>query len=193
MRRIILASRSKARQKLLRKAKLSFKAVVPNVKEALSSKAGVRKLVVANALKKAENIAKKFNSGIIIAADTVVLTGNKIIGKPRSKKEAFKILKYLSGRWQWVYTGLAVINIDNKKVFSGVEKTRIYLEPLTGRQIKQYAAVNKAGGFDIQGKGNRFITRIEGSYSNVVGLPLKKLAKLLRKAGVNIESSLFQL
>ncbi|MDD4910516.1 MAG: Maf family protein [Candidatus Omnitrophica bacterium] len=190
MRKIILASRSKARQKLLRQLGLKFQVAVSNVKEDRSLKAGCGDLVIANALNKARDAAKRFDSGIVIGADTVVLAGRKIIGKPKDKDEAFKILKLLSRRPQWVYTGLAVIDIDKDKAFAAYEKTRVYMRRLSDNEIRRYfrkvSPLDKAGAFDIQGPGSIFIERVEGCFYNVVGLPLSKLAAILDKVKVDI-------
>ncbi|MFA5008956.1 MAG: Maf family protein, partial [Candidatus Omnitrophota bacterium] len=115
---------------------------------------------------------------------------DKIIGKPKTLDEAFKTLKTISKKPQWVYTGLAVIDIDKNRIFTDYEKTKIYMLPLSGRQIKNYfkkvSPLDKAGSFDIQGLGGIFIDRIEGCFYNVVGLPLAKLARLLKKTGIEI-------
>jgi septum formation protein len=135
-------------------------------------------------------VPKRFDSGIVIAADTVVLVGRKIIGKPRDMKDAFRTLKHLCAAPQWVYSGIAVIDIDNNKTYTAAEKTKVYMYRLTDQQIKNYfkrtSPLDKAGSFDIQGLGGIFIDRIEGCFYNVVGLPLAKLAKILVKAGVDI-------
>ena len=143
-----------------------------------------------NALKKAKDVAKRYHSGIIIAADTVVLSGKKIIGKPKDLDDAFKTLKIISRKPQWVYTGMAVIDIDNNKVLTDYEKTKIYMYRLSDRQIKNYfrkvSPLDKAGSFDIQGLGSIFINRIEGCFNNVIGLPLAKLAKMLKRIDVDL-------
>ena len=189
MRKIILASKSKARRKLLRQAGLRFELATSKVVESRILKSSCSDLVVSNALAKAKDAAKRFRSAIVIGADTVVLSGDKVVGKPRDKKSAFKILKLLSGRPSWVYTGLAVIDIDNNKIYTAFEKTKVYMQRLNDSQIRNYfkkvSVLDKAGAFDIQGLGSIFIDRIEGCFYNVVGLPLAKLAKLLRKTGVD--------
>jgi len=145
---------------------------------------------MGNALRKARDVASRFDSGVVIAADTVVLVGRKIIGKPRDIEDAFRTLKLISQKPQWVYTGLAVIDIDNKKTLTDHEKTKIYMYRLTDRQIRKYfkrvSPLDKAGSFDIQGLGSIFINRIEGCFNNVIGLPLAKLAKMLRKLGIDV-------
>ena len=118
MRRIILASKSKARKKLLKQIGLKFTVTESNAKEQKSLKRGCSKLVIDNALSKAKEVAKKVNTGIIIAADTIVLSGKKIVAKPKNMKDAFKTLKLLSKKPQWVYTGLVVIDVDNNKIIT---------------------------------------------------------------------------
>ena len=190
MRKIILASQSKQRQRLLKQIGLRFVSAKSDVKEETRLKSGCADLVMGNALKKAKDVAKNRCSGIVIAADTVVLSGKKIIGKPKNLDDAFKTLKLISRRPQWVYTGMAVIDIDNKKILTDYEKTKIYMYRLSDRQIRNYfrkvSPLDKAGSFDIQGLGSIFINRIEGCFNNVIGLPLAKLAKMLKKIGVDL-------
>jgi len=99
-------------------------------------------------------------------------------------------LKMLSTRPQWVYTGLAVIDIDKGRTYTDYEKTKVYMYPLSDKQIKKYfrkiSPFDKAGSFDVQGPGSIFIDRIEGCFYNVVGLPLAKLAKIFSKVGIEI-------
>lgn len=190
MRKIILASASKARKELLRKIGLKFIVAKSKVKEGGSLKRGCKALVVENALKKGKDIAKRFKSGVVIAADTVVFAGKKIISKPKNMKDAFKTLKVLSKKPQWVYTGVAVIDIDKNRIITDFEKTKIYMYKLTDKEIKRYfkkvSPLDKAGSFDIQGIGGIFIDRIEGCFYNVVGMPLAKLAKILKRLEVDI-------
>ena len=200
-RKIILASKSKARQNLLKQIGLKFQVAESSIKETRKPphqnlwcggklKKGCSDLVIENALLKAKDISKKFSSGIVIGADTVVFAGGKITGKPKDTKHAFRILNALSKKPQWIYTGIAVIDIDKKKILTDYEKTKIYMYPLTAKQIKKYIKkvypLDKAGSFDIQGLGSIFINRIEGCYYNVVGLPLAKLARLLHHIGYDI-------
>lgn len=190
MRKIILASASKARQKLLKQIGLKFTVSESKIKESRSLKKSCRELVVKNAQLKAQDVARKVKSGIIISADTVVLAGKKIIGKPKNLQDAFRTIKLLMKNPQWVYTGLAVLDLDQNKLLIGYEKTKIYMYPLTDTQIKNYfkrvSPMDKAGSFDIQGLGAVFIDRIEGCFYNVVGLPLSKLAKMLKRLGVDL-------
>jgi len=190
MRKIILASRSKARQRLLRQIGLRFQVAESRAREDRVVKSSASRLVIGNAMKKAMDVAKRYDSGIVIAADTVVLVGKKIIGKPKNMRNAFRSLRILSKKPQWVYTGLAVIDIDNDKIFTTYEKTRVYMCPLSDAEIRSYfrkiSPLDKAGSFDIQGMGSIFIDRIDGCFYNVVGLPLAKLWKILKKLNIDI-------
>jgi septum formation protein len=189
-RTIILASASRARRKLLKGIGLKFRVSVSKVKEGHHPRAGCARLVTRNSLKKAQDVAKRFPKGVVIAADTIVLAGGRIIGKPRSLKDAFRMLKYISRRPQWVYTGITVIDIDKGRTFTDYDKTKVCMCPLNDAQIKNYfrkaPPLGRAGSFDIQGLGGLFIDRIEGCFYNVVGLPLAKLARILRKVGIEI-------
>jgi len=190
MRRIILASRSKARRKLLKDVGLKFTVSTSNTGEKRLINTDCGDLVMENAMAKAIDVAGRFSSGIVIAADTVVLVGKRIIGKPKSIKDAFRTLRLLSQKPQWVYSGIAVIDIDRNKKYSSFDRTKVYMYRLSEREIKNYfkrvSPLDKAGSFDIQGFGSVFIDRIEGCFYNVVGLPMAKLAKILKKTGVYV-------
>ncbi len=190
MRRIILASRSKARQKLLRDIGIKFIISSSGVREKRAIKKDCQHLVMENAILKARDVAKRFGSGVVIAADTVVLVGKKIIGKPRNIKDAFRTLKLLSRKPQWVYTGIAVIDIDKGREYADFDRTKVYMYHLSDEEIKNYfrrvSPLDKAGSFDIQGFGSVFIDRIEGCFYNVVGLPMAKLSKILKRTGVSV-------
>ncbi|MFA5500338.1 MAG: Maf family protein [Candidatus Omnitrophota bacterium] len=190
MRRIILASRSKARQKLLKDIGIKFIVSLSDVREKRVIKKDCQHLVIENAVLKARDVAKRFGSGIVVAADTVVLVGKKIIGKPRSIKDAFRTLKLLSRKPQWVYTGIAVIDIDKGKEYTDFDRTKVYMYHLSDEEIKNYfrrvSPLDKAGSFDIQGFGSVFIDRIEGCFYNVVGLPMAKLSKILKRTGISV-------
>ncbi|MCP4653751.1 MAG: septum formation protein Maf [Candidatus Omnitrophica bacterium] len=190
MRKIILASQSEQRKKLLKQIGIKFKVVVPKVRECNRIKTNCKDLVIANALLKAKDAACRIRSGVIISADTVVLVGKRIIGKPKSKKDAFKTLKLLTSKPQWVYTGIAVSDTESGKIFTDYAKTKVYMRKVNDCQIRNYLdnvyVMNKAGSFDIQGMGAIFVERIEGCFYNVVGLPLAKLVKILDELDSNI-------
>jgi MAF protein len=189
MRKIYLASKSKARKKLLRLLGLKFK-VIPGKAKELRNAAGITfaALVKKNALAKAEGAAAKVKSGIVIGVDTVAVQGGEIFGKPGNLKKAQAMLKRLSTKPQWVYSGIAVIDKDKGLTRTACEKTKVYMDRLSAQEIRGYFAqvspLDKAGSFDIQGRGAFFIRRIEGCFYNVVGLPLRRLYRMLKQIGV---------
>jgi len=185
MREIYLASNSKARKKVLKDFGLKFKVLLGRVKETSSKgKLSYAKLVEKNALEKAQGVAGKIKHGLVIAADTIVVQDKKIFGKPKNIRDARATLKKLSSSPQWLYTGIVVIDKDKNKIISDYEKTKIYMDKLNDNEISEYfkkvSPLDKAGSFDIQGRGALFIRRIEGCYYNVVGLPVRKLYRMLK-------------
>jgi Zn-dependent protease with chaperone function len=112
----------------------------------------------------------------------------KIFGKPKNLKNAHRMLKELSKKPQWVYSGIAVIDKDKDKILVSSEKTKVYMDKLSDKEINNYFArvspLDKAGSFDIQGEGAFFIRRIEGCFYNVVGLPLRRLYRMLKELGI---------
>lgn len=191
MRKIYLASDSPARRKLFSVFGLKFKVLPSRVREKRKA-IGISyaTLTKRNALAKAKEIAQRVKDGIIIGADTIVVSGKRIFGKPKNLKQARIMLKRLSQKPQWVYTGIAVIDKHKNKTLVAHEKTKVYIDRLSDAEIKNYFAqvspLDKAGSFDIQGKGAFFIRRIEGCFYNVVGLPLRKLYKMLKKLGIKM-------
>ena len=196
MKKIYLASDSKARKKLLSILGLEFRVLPSRVKEKVSARnISYASLVKNNALAKAQDAAQKVKSGLIIAADTICVQDKTIFGKPKNLKRAKRMLKKLSQRPQWLYTGIAVIDKDKHKTLLDYEKTKIFMDKLTDKEIDDYFAqdspLDKAGSFDIQGRGAFFIRRIEGCFYNVVGLPLRKLYRMLKILKIDIFVLLF--
>jgi len=185
MRNIILASRSRPRKAILKQMGLRFKSVPSRVKEKRRPVKGCRALVMDNALRKAEDVAAGYSSGIVIGADTLCRSGKKIIGKPKNKKEAAAILRLISRRPCEFYTGLAVIDIDSGALYKDSEKTTLHMRPLSDRDIAWYlrrpGVLARAGGFDIQGPGGGFVRRAVGCRYNVAGLPVRKLSQILKR------------
>ena len=191
MKKIILASASPQRKKLLKILGLRFSIRPSRVKEIKKISTTCADLVQQNALLKAEEVASRLKAGLVIGADTLVYgCRGQLIGKPRDLREAKRNLKILFQGPSWVYTGLALVDSGTKEKLVDYEKTRIFMNKLTDGEIDRYyakvSAVDKAGGFDIEGKGGLFIRRIEGCYFNVIGLPLAKLCRLLKRFGVSV-------
>ena len=145
---------------------------------------------IENVYRKAEYVAARHKNAIIIAADTVVVCRGKIIGQPRSKTEAKKMLKMLSGRMHKVITGFTIIDTGTARKISGAEETKVFFRKLSGEEIESYVnsgePKGKAGAYAVQGLGSLIVRRIEGDYFNVVGLPLKSLTEDLKKFGVSV-------
>lgn len=188
--RIILASRSRARRRLLKQMGLDFTVASSDIKERhVLDRRGCAFLVRHNAMMKALDVSRRYYSGLVIGADTVVLAGRKIIGKPKDIDDARRTLKLISRTPQWVYTGLALVDIETGKVYTGYEKTKVYMDRLSDDDITRYfnkvSPLDKAGSFDIQGLGGAFVRRVEGCFYNVVGLPIAKLSRLMKRAGIS--------
>lgn len=187
-----MASDSKARKELLRLFGFKFQVFPSKVKEKRKTGSSYVSLVKRNALTKAQYVAAKVKTGVIIAADTIMVQDGKVFGKPKNLKDAHNMLKQLSSSPQWVYTGIAVIDKDKNKNKTRVdyEKTKVYMDKLSSKEIRDYfnkvSPLDKAGSFDIQGRGAFFIRRIEGCFYNVVGLPIYKLYHILRKMQIKV-------
>lgn len=191
MPKIILASASPQRKKLLQLAGVRFTVKKSRIKENNRIVTTCAAMVKANALGKARDVAGRLNEGLVIGADTVVYDGkNGIIGKPRHLKEAKRILKKLFSRPHWVYTGVALVDAASGRRLLDCVKTKIYMDALSDAEIDRYhrltPPMDKAGGFDIEGRGGLFISRIEGCYTNVIGLPMPRLRTMMARMGVRI-------
>ena len=177
---LILASKSPRRKELLKQIGIPFVVVVSDAEEVSGNSWTPAALVVENAKRKARAVAEKYPDSPVLGADTVVSSEGKIFGKPKDKDEARKILTALSGKTHEVTTGLALINRNEIRTTNVT--TKVFFDTMTKADIDAYIAteesMDKAGAYTIQGKAARFIEKIEGSYSNVVGLPLNALIQL---------------
>lgn len=190
VRQVYLASDSKARKKILRIFGFKFRVIPSKVKEGRNARGNFSELVKNNALKKAQDVAGRLRGGIIIAADTIVVAAGRVYGKPKDLADARRMLKRLSRSRQMLYTGVAVIDKDRGRTLLDCEKTQIFMDKLSDREIKLYfskvSPLDKAGSFDIQGRGAFFIRKIDGCFYNVVGLPIRRVYLMLKKLGVRI-------
>jgi septum formation protein len=187
---IILASTSPRRKELLKQIGINFKIIPSNYKEDINLKLSNTNLAKVLALGKAKDVSGKLKEGIVIGSDTFIVFKNKRIGKPKNKKEAKKILKMISGKKIKIYSGVAIIDIKKNNKITDCEITEIKMKKLTPGEIDSYIKtgepLDKAGAFGIQGMGAVFIEKINGCYSNIVGLPLNNLYKNLSKLNINI-------
>jgi len=184
--KLILASGSPRRADLLRQLGLSFSVVVPSVDEMPRRNENSLKYVERMAKDKNAEIRKRLASvDLVLSADTVVVYQSRILGKPKSKTEGLSMLRLLSERTHKVITGVALTTKTQKK-FCFVE-TKVKFRRLSDKEIQAYWMTkepkDKAGSYGIQGLGALFVSRIEGSYSNVVGLPLMETGELLKQLG----------
>ena len=190
MKTIILASASPRRKELLEKIRLRFKVEPSNYEEDINSELEPHELAKSLSLKKAKLVAKNHKSALVIAADTFIVLEGKILGKPRTETAARKMLQALSGRQHSVITGFTIIDTESNKVLSRSVATRVYIRQLTSNEIDNYVKskepLDKAGAYAIQGLGSIIVQKIEGDYSNVIGLPLSALAGSLKEFGVHI-------
>lgn len=187
---IILASASPQRRNLMKLTGLPFTVRRSRVDEKHVLKGNCAALVKHNAEIKARDVASRARIGLVIGADTVVYAGGHIIGKPKNLADARRILRRMARDPQWVYTGVAVVDAAGGRCVVDYERTRIFMDRLTPREMMSYhrrlSPLDKAGGFDIEGIGGLFIPRIEGCFTNVVGLPMSKLRKMLKGFGVKV-------
>lgn len=190
MKPLILASTSPRRVELLRQIGCHFDVIPSHVSEELPPGLDPASAVMELALRKARSVAANVTTGIVIGADTVVVSNGMILGKPKDHGDAVRMLTELSGKVHSVFTGLAVVDASKKTERVDYVETRVRFRELAPEEIKFYVAsgepFDKAGAYGIQGLGAILVEKIDGCYFNVVGLPLSKLVLILRELGVSI-------
>lgn len=185
--RLVLASASPRRARILRDLGVVFRVVVSYEDESLvpgeDGEAAVERLARAKALAVARG-----ESLPVLAADTEVLCDGHVLGKPRDEEDAVAMLRRLAGRAHEVVTGVCVVKDGVAR--SGVERSVVRLAPMTEGELRWYAStgepLDKAGGYHVDGKGALFIETVEGSPSNVAGLPVRLVLRLVREAGLEL-------
>ncbi|WP_044022695.1 Maf family protein [Bacillus sp. SG-1] len=185
MSNLILASGSPRRKELLQQIQLSFSIEVSNADETFSSDLPPHEVVMELSKRKAVSVAARHPEAFVIGSDTVVVYGNEILGKPSGAEHAKEMLRTLSGKTHSVYTGVAIVNNENEKMF--YKKTDVTFWELTEEEIETYAAsgepLDKAGGYGIQGLGALLVKEIHGDYFSVVGLPISQVYRSLKEMG----------
>lgn len=181
---LILASSSPRRQRLLREAGFAFECRVPDVDE--TPRAGEAPGPMAERLARAKAASVESGGGVVLAADTVVVIDERMLGKPRDRVEAREMLARLAGETHRVLTGYAVRRGD--EVCAGVEQSAVRMRAIAPAELDAYVATgepyDKAGGYALQGAGGSFVKSIEGSRANVIGLPVEVVVPLLARFGV---------
>ena len=193
---IYLASKSPRRSELLQQVGVKHKIIAIGVDEKINSSNSPQENVVAlSVLKCQEGVRKVINEEMrpfpVLAADTIVVLGDKIFGKPESEPDAIGMLLKLSGKTHTVITAvtIGIINKDKAKFHTISVSSKVEFTTLTEVDCKEYCKTNepfdKAGSYGIQGYGSAFIKKINGSYSNIVGLPIHEVVELLKELGVS--------
>ena len=187
--KLILASGSPRRAELLEKMGLTFQVEPSNTDEILEPGLTPQQEVVHLSLGKAKAVAANHpEEAVVLSADTLVAVDGKALGKPHSEEEAFQMLSLLSGRWHQVYTGVCAVDAQGM-VHQRVVGTQVHFCPMTEEEIRRYIAtgepMDKAGAYAVQGIAGLWIDKLEGSYSNVIGLPMHTVRELLDECGLH--------
>ena len=186
---LILASASPRRRELLAGLGLRFTVATSDVEEKLGAGENVDAYVERLAREKAAAVSRRHPDGWVIAADTVVWLDGHILEKPLDRDDAVRMLETISGREHVVYTGTAVRNDARSWDRASVTATRVRMVAIPRDEIEWYVGtgepMDKAGAYAVQGIGAMFIESIEGNYTNVVGLPLAPLLRMMREAGID--------
>lgn len=184
---LILGSQSPRRKELLQWTFIPFKIVTSDIEE-VSDKTDVAELVQDLAYQKAKHVYDKvisdYNNPIVLGADTIVVLGDEVLGKPKDREEAKKTLLKLMGKSHDVLTGVCLFHQGGVETF--YDKTKVYFDEISDELLELYLdtgeSMDKAGSYGIQGAALGFIGRLEGSYSNVVGLPVNLVLKKIKSA-----------
>jgi len=183
MKDLILASGSPRRKELFDLLEIPYRVEVSNADEVLDYNLPIEKMIENVAYQKGKAVYQNNQNSVVVAADTVVVIDNEILGKPKNKEMCKEMMKKLSGKTHDVITGIAIF-VDGK-VIQDYEITHVHFVKLTDEEINEYIEssepYDKAGGYAIQGKAALFIDKIEGNYHNVVGLPIYKVYSYLKE------------
>lgn len=188
IKKIILASTSPWRKELMEKLRLPFEILPSDFIEDMTTKISPLELAKRLAYGKAEAVAVKTSDAVIVAADTIVVLGDEILGKPHTEEIALQMLKKLNNRSHSIITGLTVWDTTTKKIISRAEKTEVVFGNLTEEQLIKYVKsgepLDKAGAYGIQGLGALLVKEVHGDFYTIMGLPLFSLAEMLREVGI---------
>ena len=182
----ILASNSPRRRALLAEAGYEFEVIAPAVSETASTHLSLRELTIANATRKGLAVSRLHPRRIVLAADTLVALEGEVIGKPRDLIHARVILRRLSGRMHDVCTGVCIADAQRKISFAEISRVRFH--KLNATDIANYFRVvnpiDKAGAYAAQAAGRSIIASVEGSFTNVIGLPMERTTEVLAQFGL---------
>jgi len=191
--RLLLASNSPRRRELLAAAGFEFESISPRISEGFDVDLTLRELTVFNAIGKGMSVARMHPERIVLAADTLVAFDDEIIGKPADLDHAAKILRRLSGRVHEVCSAVFICHLASARSASFHEISRVRFRSLSRAKIDNYLAqvdpLDKAGAYAAQGHGAEIIAKIDGSFSNVVGLPMEKTIAALAAFGIKSKTA----
>lgn len=190
---LILASGSPRRQELLQQIGLEFTVIPSSFVEDEGLAGSPPEVAMHNALGKAKSVVAEMEAGLVLGADTVVVCDGQLLGKPKDRDDARRMLQLLSGRWHEVLTAVALIDASTGCVRQELVRTRVHMHALRQDEIEGYLdsgePFDKAGAYGIQGLAGQFVDRIDGCYFNVVGLPLSTTVEMMRS--VDEDSAFF--
>ncbi|MEO6259277.1 MAG: Maf family protein [Thermoanaerobaculia bacterium] len=187
--RFVLASQSPRRRELLESVGLPFDVVPSHVPEVHATGESPDAYVTRLSRDKARPISASHPDRWVIAADTIVMLGNELLEKPADEADARRMLSLIAGRTHVVHTGVTLQCAERDYLDTRVAQSEVQMLPLTADEVAWYAAtgepLDKAGAYAVQGVGSMFIQSVNGSYTNVVGLPLALLFEMLKRAGID--------
>ena len=192
MKPLILASHSPRRKKLLKQIGMKFRIIPSRAAEVFFSHQSPGENAQRIALEKAIDVSARLQRGIVIGADTIVVLDHHVLGKPKSKDDAKRMLRLLSGREHSVFTGFALKDVETGRQTTGVEETKVRFRKLTEKEISDYvnsgSPMDKAGSYGIQDDfGAVFIERVNGCFYNVVGFPIARFYSTLQQFAADME------
>ena len=189
MKTLVLASASPRRKELLSRAGIPFIVDVGEYEEDLSLNLAPHELVKHLALGKAKAVCQRHQNSVIIGADTIVVLGDELFGKPHTPDRAKEMLRRISGNMNTVVTGYALIDTASGEVVTESQETKIFFRTMSEHEIDAYIAtgepLDKAGGYAIQGIGGIFIEKIHGDWNSALGLPLYSVMQTLQQFGID--------
>lgn len=191
MKELFLASQSPRRKMLLEQVGVPFTVFPSDVDETIEPNINPAEVVQILAARKAEHAARQLSeipSAVVLAADTIVVLHDQVLGKPKDREDAFEMLRMLQNKWHHVMTGIVLIDTATGERLAHVEKTRVLVRPLTPGAIWNYIdsgePLDKAGAYGIQGLGALLVEKLDGCYFNVVGLPIYSVSVMLARFGI---------
>ena len=185
MRELFLASKSPRRRELLKRLGRPFRVIPHKADEFLPHGLSPHEAAEALAVRKAESVASQVRDGLVLGADTLVSVGEQVIGKPTSRAHAIEILKTLSRQPHLVITGVCLLDVQTGRRRVASECTKVRMRPMSREEIEAYVdsgePIGKAGAYAIQESGDKYVKTVEGSFTNVIGLPLELVSRLLKE------------